>query len=588
MAKWGFWLAAVALSGAAIAGAQSSPPAPGAGPRFGTIAGRVSDPRGVVQSGIPVTITSRDGRFVEKIFTQASGRFALPRLAPGVYSVEVLLPTFLPFWKAPILVLPGAQVLLDINLRSLADSVAVRWPDNPAEAREEWMWVLRSGAPPRHILRFQEETAAAAAPPDPREHAVRGTVQFWAGNDSRSFGSDPGLRTTFDMEYGAGSANGLGIAGSAGWEQGTPAASFRTAWNRRIGDDTTSTFSATLRQVFLPGEYWRSLASPGGTAERLQSMSFGYEHENAPSERLRVRYGALLDTLSLGERMIRWSPFGRITYSHSDSTRLSFFYAGTAPRVLPSDGELGRQKADRWLAIPQLSSGGNLRPTLESGRHLEAAWEQQWGAEYRLQAGAFYDSLSEVALSLAAAQSKGFLTGLLRDPFSNRYFLSGGSYSGPGARASFSAKLFRNSEVAVGYSYAGGLQVASSRLRASGPQALRELVHARRGHSFTVKVTSKVPRLNTQVVTSYRWLPRHSVVTPDPYDQGMGRAEPFLNVVLLQPLPSPNILPGQFQAVADFSNLIAQGYLPIQTPDGGRALLFPAARSFRGGFNFIF
>jgi hypothetical protein len=61
-----------------------------------------------------------------------------------------------------------------------------------------------------------------------------------------------------------------------------------------------------------------------------------------------------------------------------------------------------------------------------------------------------------------------------------------------------------------------------------------------------------------------------------------------MNVILLQPLPSPNILPGQFQAMVDFSNLLAQGYLMVQTPDGGKSLLFPSARSFRGGFNFIF
>jgi hypothetical protein len=114
------------------------------------------------------------------------------------------------------------------------------------------------------------------------------------------------------------------------------------------------------------------------------------------------------------------------------------------------------------------------------------------------------------------------------------------------------------------------------------------MVRAQQGHSFSVKVTSTVPGIDTQVITSYRWIPRYSVVAPDPYDQTVGRTDPYLNVILLQPLPSPNILPGQFQAMVDFSNLLAQGYLMVQTPDGGKSLLFPSARSFRGGFNFIF
>jgi hypothetical protein len=589
MTKWGLCLTLV-LAASAAAEAQTTPSGSLSGAATGTILGRVTDPRGVAQAGVPVTITHRDGQFSQRVLTQVSGRFVLPRLAPGLYSVEVLLPTFLPFWKAPIQVLPGAQVLLDINLRALADSVEVRWPENPAEAREEWKWVLRSGAPPRHILRFREEETTAHAATDLPDDPLRGVVQFWAGNGSRSFASDPGLRTSFDMEYGAGGTNSFGVAGLAGWEQGTPAAGFRAAWNRQMGNETSSSISATLRQVFLPGEYWKvaSTRFDEGSGGRLQSVTLGYEHESAPSARVRLHYGALVDSLSIGDQMTRWSPFGRVTYMHSDSTRLSFFYTSTAPRVLPSEGDPRLKKAERWLAIPQLSTGADLRPVLETGRHLEAAWEQEWESGQTLQAGVFYDALSDVALSLAAINAAGFSPGLLRDPFSNRYFLSGRDYAGPGARASFTTKLPGSSEVVVGYSYAEGLQVASSHLTAQSPQALREMVRAQRGHSFSVKVTSTVPGIDTQVITSYRWIPRYSVVAPDPYDQSLGRTDPYMNVILLQPLPSPNILPGQFQAMVDFSNLLAQGYLMVQTPDGGKSLLFPSARSFRGGFNFIF
>ena len=301
-----------------------------------------------------------------------------------------------------------------------------------------------------------------------------------------------------------------------------------------------------------------------------------------------MRYGALVDTVSIGDRMTRWSPFGQVTYAHSDSSRLTFYYAGTAPRVLPSEGDPRLQKTERWLTIPQLSSGADLRPALEEGRHLEAAWEQEWAGQFRAQAGVFYDSLSDVALSMAGVQPGGFFPGLLRDPFSNRYFLSGGDYSGAGVRASFAAMLREDSEVVLGYSMAQGLQAVSDHLVAKNHLALREMVRAQQGHSFSVKVSSIVPGIDTRVITSYRWIPQHSVVAADPYDQSFGRAEPYMNVILLQPLPSPNILPGQFQAVMDFSNLLAEGYLVVQTPDGGRSLLFPAPRSFRGGFNFIF
>lgn len=561
----------------------------------GTITGRVTGPNGAVQVGVPVTVTSRDGRFRQKVETKAGGSFALPRLAPGVYSVEVLLPTFLPFWKAPIQVLPGAQVLLDINLRGLTDAVNVSWPADPADARDDWKWALRSGASSRPILRFVEDEPTGGnntSKESSSEKPLHGTVQFVAGSDARGFASDPGLRTSFAMEYGSGGPNTLGVSGTAGWEQGTPAAGFRAAWNRRFGDQSSSTFSTAVRQVFLPGEYWRSIGRSGESAgERLQAVTVGYENESAPSERLKVRYGALLDTVSIGDRMTRWSPFGQVTYAYSDSSRMVFSYAGTAPRVLPSesDSDYGQQqKTDQELTIPQLSSGSGLNPVLEDGRHVEANWEQEWGTRYRAQAGVFYDSLSDVALSMTGVQPAGFFPGLLRDPFSNRYFLSGGNYSGPGMRASVAAALPDNSEVVVGYSYAEGLQAVSGNLVAENPQALREMVEAQRGHSFSVKVSTTVPKIDTRVITSYRWIPGRSVVAPDPYDQSFGRAEPYMNVVFLQPLPSPNIIPGQFQAVVDIRNLLAEGYLLVRTPEGGRSLLFPAPRAFRGGFNFIF
>ena len=592
MAKWNWSLGfAIAWSWAAAAGAETAKPVGGANTPYGTIAGRVADARGMAQAGVPVTIASRDGRFEQKVYTQSNGRFSLTRLVPGIYAAEVLLPTFLPFWKAPIIVRSGAEVLLEIDLRTLVETMELRLPENPEAAREEWKWVLRTGAPPRPILRFREETLSASAgrSDDPRERALRGTVQFWAGNDSHGFGSDPGLRTSFDMEYEWTGTSVLGIAGSAGLERGTPAASLRTAWNRRFGDQASSTYSATARQLFLPAQYLTNLAEPGTAfGGRVQSLTFGYEHESEPSARVRLHYGILVDTVTSGERMTRWSPFGRLTYLYSDGTRLSLEFTAATPRVMPSEGRLPRQKAEQSLAFPQLSSGDGLRPALEGGKHLEAAWEHQEGPRIRVQAAAFYDSLSDQALSLVAVNSNGLLAGALRDPFSNQYFLNGGHYSGAGARASLGANLSENHEVAFGYTYAGGLRAHSEQMVAGNSQALRELVRAQRGHSFVVKVTSTVPWMHTQLITSYRWLPRYSVLAPDPYDHGISHSDPYLNVVVLQPLPSPTILPGQFQAIADFSNLLAQGYLAVQSADGGRTLLFPSARSFRGGFNFIF
>jgi hypothetical protein len=262
--------------------------------------------------------------------------------------------------------------------------------------------------------------------------------------------------------------------------------------------------------------------------------------------------------------------------------------------LLPSGIGSGSSQTE-LLAIPQISSAGNAGvvsgrtdTAFESGKHVEVSWERKLGTRYRIQAAGFFDSLTNVAVSLSGAANALFPIGLLKDPFSDTQFLNAGNYSSPGARASMGARISPNSELVVGYSYAGGLQAVSDNLTTENSPDMRDMLRAQREHSFVVKLRSTLPRTRTQVITSYKWLPRNAILPTDPYDDGRGRSEPYLNIAVVQPIPSPDILPGQFQAIADFNNLLAQGYLPIHGADGNRSYFFPSARSFRGGFNFVF
>ncbi|MBI4463566.1 MAG: carboxypeptidase regulatory-like domain-containing protein [Acidobacteria bacterium] len=586
------WLVTVALDLAVVAVVALPVPTRAASKPSGTIAGQVTDSRGVGQAGIPVTLLNQGGRFAQKVFyTQNNGRFRIEGLPPGTYAVEVLLPTFLPFWKAPVLVRSGAEVLLEINLRSLTESLEVRWPVNPATAREEWGWVLRSGSPPRPLLRFQEATGnpLPVASRNPQERPLHGTVQFWAGNESQGYSRAPGLHTTFGMEYEWNSRSVIEVDGSAGWEQNTPGASFRAAWKHQSVDGANSTFSAAVRQLFLSPEYWRSTAIASSPSDgRVQSVTVGYENESALGPKFLLHYGTLLDTLNAGQRTSRWSPFGRMTYLPSKNKRLTVEFTAAAPRALPSESALAQQKTERGLAIPQLSSGPDSRLALEGGSHLETSWEQEWDSRVRLQVAAFYDSLSAMAFALGGTEVNQWMAGLLRDPFTNLYFLSGGNFSAEGARAAAAAKIGDSTEVIIGYSYASGLRATSGDLHVQDSRNLQEHVRPQYGHSLAVQLRSTVPRIQTQVLTSYRWVPRNTVVAPDLYNRGFGDTDPYLNIILLQPIPSPEILPGRFQALADFSNFLGQGYLPVYLPNGEKGYLVPATRSFRGGFNFIF
>ncbi len=564
-------------------------PLAGAQPH-GSIAGRVSQ-HGVAQAGVPVAILRQDGQLLRKVYTEPDGQFRVSQLAPGSYAAVVLEPSFLPFWKSAINVLPGAEVLLDISLLSLAESVQIGIPASTQQAQEDWKWVLRSSYPTRPVLRFQPTPIPnyPHAPRDPRERALRGTVQLVAGNESSGFGQDPGLRTSFDMAYASQGTQWMGLSGSAAWESGTPAASQRASWNRRLDNKGTSTLSLTVRELFLPVEYWVSNSALSASADRKAiSGTLGYEETKVLTERVQVQYGSLFDALNFAGHVTRWSPFARVTYTPSEPMQLTLAYIEASPRVLPSDANPEHTAVEQWLAIPQLSAGPDGKPTLETGRHIEASWEESFGARSRIQGAVFYDDIRQTALSLAHISSAELSQQLLQDPFSDRYFLSANDLSAPGVRLAVATKLSPDTEVIAGYGYSGTIEADSAQIAVADAESLRRALRTQRDHSVVLRVNTRAPWTKTKVAASYRWLPRNAAALPDPYDRGWSQSDPYLNVFLLQPIPSPDILPGQFQAVADFNNLLAQGYLTVLAPDGTRGYLFPAARSFRGGVSFVF
>jgi len=587
----------LSVAGSVSAWAQSSAPnapAPsGVAARFGAISGRIDDSRGIAQPGVPVTITRQDGLFIRKVFTSRNGRFELSRLSPGLYAVEVILPSFLPFSKAPLSIKTGSNVVVDISLRTLAESVEIGLPLDAAQARDDWKSALRAASPERSILHFQEQTAGNRTLDWSSSHdrPLRGTVLFSAGNESHSFGSDPGLRTIFDVVYDWSSSTALDMAGSAGWERATPAASLRASWNHRSENDSTSTLSAAVRQMFLPDAYRSEFTgTERPLRHRLQTFSGRYENEMPFGKYWALRYGALFESVTLRRTVSQWSPYGQLTFTPDSRTRWTFAYSAEAPRQMPS-GPASSNHTEEFLATPQISSdiqGGSIsRTAIETGRHLEAAWQHKFGGRYRLEAATFFDSFSDVAVSISSSED--FLGSiLLRDPFSNTHFLDGGKYSSPGARATIGTRLSQGSELIVSYSYGSELRALSNDWKDKDVRTLRDLLRSQRGNSFVVKVRSTLPHSHTEVITSYKWLPHNAVVPGDPYDAGIGRSEPYLNLGLVQPLPSPEIFQGQFQAIAEFSNLLAQGYLPIHGPEGGLSYFFPSARSFRGGFSFVF
>jgi hypothetical protein len=72
------------------------------------------------------------------------------------------------------------------------------------------------------------------------------------------------------------------------------------------------------------------------------------------------------------------------------------------------------------------------------------------------------------------------------------------------------------------------------------------------------------------------------------FNVSAGQSDPFLNVLLRQPLPGFSFLPVHIEALLDLRNLLAQGYVPVMGTDGHTVYLVQSARSVRGGVAFVF
>ena len=110
------WLWVVLL--AAAFSAPAAPPVPLAG----DILGQVRNGAGIAQMGATVLLYNRYDELVRQGLTGEQGRFGFDALAPGLYSIRVILASFVPAERRNIAVLPNSENRLDINLASVLSS----------------------------------------------------------------------------------------------------------------------------------------------------------------------------------------------------------------------------------------------------------------------------------------------------------------------------------------------------------------------------------------------------------------------------------------------------------------------------------
>jgi hypothetical protein len=564
----------------------------------GAIGGVVTNALGTPQMGASVVLYNRQERVYEKALTDERGEFKFAGLLPELYSIRVSLATFVPALKRDILVQPGMRSVLNVSLNTLFSSIQIAYPppENSSFMTDDWKWMLRTAASTRPVLRFTGD--ALGKDPGQSSHAslfsdTRGVLKLSAGDGPMvtGIGNEADMGTAFALATSVLGNNQLEVSGNLGYgsQTGVPVAAFRTSYSR--GGSGGPEVSVTMRQLFLPGRLGTAATGSESALPMLRSVSASLDDRTELTDELSLQYGFTLDSVSFGDHLSYFSPYARLSYSLGDNGTLAVAYTSGNARPdlaggVAQDSDLQRDLNTIGL-FPRISLLGG-RPKIQRGTELELTYTRRVGSRtYEL--SAYRESVVNAALSLVSAADLEPSSDLLPDLFTGNAIFNAGNYQGVGYTAAVTQNLGERFSATLMYGTMNGLTAGQGEIVSGSPDELRSLIRSGRRQAATARITATSPWTGTHMIASYQWSGDHRWVMPGRlYTTQSVRAMPGLNVYFRQPIPGLSILPWRVEATADLRNLLAEGYLPLGSPNGLQAVLVQNPRSFRGGFSFIF
>lgn len=584
-----------------ILSAPAALPAP-ASKLSGSIAGYVRSVSGVPQMGATVLLFNRSERLIQQALTNERGIFGFEALKPDTYSVRVSLASFMPAAKHAILVQPGMQSLLYVDLASVLSSIELVYaaPGQGALMSDDWKWTLKGSAATRAVLRAlpdgatQEEGQRAGLFSE-----TRGLLNVSAG-DPGSLGSasaQADLGTAFAVATSFLGRNQLQVSGNVGYNQGETmsSAGFRTSYSR---DGAGPEIAMTVQQVYLPTRPGLSLY--GGAPEgipAMRSMSLTMHDSLALTGKLRLDYGGSLDSLSFLGDLGYSNKFARLTYSLGNNSWLKVaFSSGAPPEELMSSGRGGEgdgRSSDTALAqdvaalsqLPRIALL-NGRAALERSQNIEVGYEKRLSAT-TFNVSAYREDVSNAAMTMVAPDGAFAAADLLPDISSRSSIVDAGSYQRTGFAASVAQALGDRVVIGASFGRGGALAMDDRASAVTTGDELRSRLQGTQRFWASARASARIPGSGTLVNASYEWMNYNAIMPDHFYLTQNNYPETGLNVQVRQPLPAFPGMPGRLEATAELSNGLAQGYLPV-SQGVQQVLLIQTPRSLRGGLSFIF
>jgi hypothetical protein len=538
-----------------------------AGERPGAISGYVRDASGIPQMGAVVEIAGSAARTLT-VFTDGAGFYSATDLLPGLYSVKVSVPSFLPALREKVGLQPGTSIRLNITLNTLLNAMRVG-PLRGTADDDDWKWTLRSVAN-RPVLRVFDDPAASA---EQQNHDLKASLSFLAGSEAGGYGSGSDMSTGFSVERSIFSADRVGLSGNLGYGDSLPAAVLRATFSHRLPDGSGPSIAVTMRR-FAPSD-------PNLHYAALQALALTSGDDLTVGDVLELKFGSELQTIQFLGHVTAFRPYGSVDLHVSPNTVVEYDYATSLPNTRDEKG-FDSAPADLSEADPRISVS-NFATRLERAHHQELNVSRRIGKN-NLQVAVFSDRVANTALigTGAVSAAGGFL---LPDVYSGTFTYAGDTLDAQGLRVVLERKFSSDLTATLDYAYGGVLDLAKPDVEL---QEAGQWISTQRRQALAAKFSGTVPRTHTRWIASYRWINGPALTPVDMFNASPGQSDPFLNLFIRQPIPTLGFLPAHMEALIDLRNLLAQGYVPVMGQDGQTVYLVQAARSIRAGVTITF
>jgi hypothetical protein len=546
--------------------AVAAAPVRAAGP--GSVSGVVRNSAGVPQIGAVVQLLRPDLGVLAVVYTNDQGRFTIPSVAPGSYSIKAMGMSFLPSLRENVRVRRATVVNLTLNTLYEVMQWLPAQPRGANSQRDDWAWTLRSAAN-RPLLRWLEDgplvvvTDGSAARPRLKARIVatggQGTFgesgeRITAAVEDTPEGSRELLaRVDFDPSTDAGMESLLGFRqdlGFAGSVQSLAAIAVHPEVESAGASGLDMAAMRTWEDINLGDEF----EAEAGAAQIIARLT-----QNSPNT------------------VIAALPFASLGWRNGNTTLRYRMATAVAP-----EAHADELRASTWMPAASLREG---RLVLEHGMHQEIGWERSTDGS-RLSVTVFTEKLENPAMEASLNQTMVPAEGVLVDSSSNLLRAAGPDFSSTGITASLERTLPAGNRVRLSYANGDALAVSAS----SRPVALAQLFAAarpRRVQTYALALSGTLEGTGTHWRASYRWQPEDTVTAVAPFAEDA--SAPYLNLHLRQPLHTSHRQgTANVEALLDVRNLLAEGYRPYITSDGALLIFAQDQRAVRAGLAFTF